>query len=88
MLLVTCPFGLSSLLTTELKRHGYKPRDVFPNGCRLDSKSWEDIIKINLHSRIANKVFLEVSYGLTTTFDHLFEMTHEIDRAEHILPGQ
>ncbi len=88
MLLITCPFGLSSVLTTELKRFGYKPKDVFPNGCRIDSKERKDIIHINLHTRIANKVFLEISYGLTTTFDHLFDMTQEIDRAQHIRPGQ
>lgn len=88
MLLITCPFGLASLLTTELKRLGYMPKDVFPNGCRIDTHERTDIYRLNLHLRIANKVFWEVGYGLTTTFEHLFETIQVIDWKKYISPGQ
>ena len=88
MLLITCPFWIASLLTTELKRLGIKPQDSFPNGCRVADDSRETIIRINLHSRIANKVFLEMTQDIVTSFEELFQLTQTIHWAQHIQPSQ
>ena len=88
MLLITCPFGLTSLLTTELKRLGIKPQDSFPNGCWVNSTDRTDVMRINLWSRIANKVFLQLGEWKATTFEQLFQLVTHIDRSEHVSPWQ
>lgn len=88
MLLITCPFWLASLLTTELKRLGIKPIDSFPNGCWVKDDSRENILRINIHSRIANKVFQQLNTWLVTSFEELFQLTQQVDRSTHIQQHQ
>lgn len=78
MLLISCPFGLSSLLTNEIKRLDMQPVDVFPTGCWIDSKKRKDIITLNLSLRIANKVYLELATGPVETFEDLFQLVQTV----------
>lgn len=82
MILISCPFGLTSLLTKEIKHLGIQPIDSFPSGCRIDSKKWKDIITLNLSLRIANKVYLELTQWPVYTFEDLFQLVQTIQR-EH-----
>jgi len=83
MLLITCPFWLSSLLTSELKHLWHKPINTFPTGTYIKA-SQKAIYHINLRSRIANKVFLQLGSQMTFSFDNLFDMTKNIPRENYL----
>ena len=87
MLLITCPFGLSSTLWKELKLLWYNPQNTFPTWTFVD---WNDsaIYNINLRSRIANKVYLLVWQSNTQTFDQLFDFVYSLDLSKYFLPWQ
>ncbi len=78
MLLITCPFGLSSILWKELKILWYNSQDTFPTWTFVD---WNQsaIYDINLRSRIANKVYLLLWKSQTKTFDELFDFVSSLD---------
>jgi putative N6-adenine-specific DNA methylase len=78
MLLITCPFGLSSILWKELKLLWYNPQNTFPTWTFVD---WNNsaIYDINLRSRIANKVYLLIWQSHTQTFDQLFDFVYWLD---------
>jgi 23S rRNA G2445 N2-methylase RlmL len=44
----------------------------------------EDVYKINLHSRIANKVYMEVDYDTISNFDQLFDFVNDIEWSKYI----
>jgi 23S rRNA G2445 N2-methylase RlmL len=44
----------------------------------------EDIYKINLNSRIANKVYMEVESDIILNFNQLFDIVNEIDWKKYI----
>lgn len=71
-ILITCPFGCASLLTTELKRLKLPLIDSHPTAI-ITEWTWEDIYRINLWSRIANKVYVVLWEGKITNFDQLFD---------------
>lgn len=88
MLLITCPYGLSSVLNNEIKKLWYTTQDSFDTGTYVDS-DLHSAMHINLHSRVANKVFLRLNTpDICTNFDDLFDMTHSIDRSKYIGPWQ
>lgn len=87
MLLLTCPFGLSSVLSSELKYHWLTISSTFPTGCWVDSTKRKDIITLNLSSRIANKVYLQLDSWLVKTFDELFALVRSIDW-QYYIPEQ
>lgn len=60
-ILCTCPYGFASILSQEIKRLGYIPVDVFDTGVYVNDIKREDIYCINLRSRIANYVYIEMS---------------------------
>lgn len=71
-ILVTCPLGIGSLLASELKRLGEKPFGTFERGTWVET-DLAGMYRINLHSRLANKVYLQIAAGEAKTFDELFE---------------
>ena len=88
MLLITCPYWLSSILNNEIKKLWYSTKDSFDTGTYVD-EGLDQALHINLHSRIANKVFLRLnSPNICTHFDDLFDMTHALDRASYIWAWQ
>jgi len=80
MILITCPFGLSSLLTSELKHLWLNPENTFPTWTYINHNELTTIYKINLRSRIANKVFLQIGSEMVFSFDELFSMTQKLQR--------
>jgi len=76
--LITCQFGLSSILTSEIKRLGYKPFDTFPTGTYVE---WDEkaMMQINLRSRVANKVFVQMWSQKVFSFDELFDFVHGLE---------
>ena len=78
MLLITCPFGLSSILWKELKLLWYNPQDTFPTWTFIQGDK-SAIYDINLRSRIANKVYLLLWESNTQTFDQLFDFVYSLD---------
>jgi len=87
-LLITCPFGLSSILWKELKILWYNPQDTFPTWTFVDGTK-STIYDINLRSRIANKVYLQLwKSDNIQTFDQLFDFVFSLDYSKYFLPWQ
>lgn len=84
--LVTCPFGLSSSLTSELKFLGFTPQNTFPTWTYV-ATDMEGIYRINLRSRIANKLYAQLATWSTKTFEDLFQLTTQVDWQQYIPPG-
>jgi len=88
MLMITCPYGLTSILNNELKKLWYSPQDSFDTGTFVDA-GLDDCYRINIWSRIANKVFLKLNTpGICLDFDELFELVKSITWDQYIGPGQ
>lgn len=88
MLLITCPFGLSSILWKELKIFWYNSQDTFSTWTFVDVWiSW--IYEINLRSRIANKVYLQLWKSENIkTFDQLFDLIYSLDYSKYFQSWQ
>ena len=82
---VSCPFGLVGLLTTEVKRLGFTVVDSDRTGLRLETDR-SGVRTLNLRSRIANKVMIEVSHKRATSFEELFNRIERIDRSVWLNP--
>lgn len=88
MLLITCPFGLSSILWKEFKILWYHPQDTFPTWTFVQGDK-STIYDINLRSRIANKVYLQIWKLLDIkTFDQLFDFVNSLDYLQYFQPWQ
>lgn len=94
-MLVTCPYGLSSILNAELKRLGYSTFDTFDTGTYIDTdignkKNDIDGIRhivshLNTRSRVANKVYYPlVTQREVRDFDTLYTIIHSIDWSQFI----
>lgn len=77
-LLVSCPFGISSLLAQELKRLKFSPYETFPTGTFIET-DLAGLYQVNLRSRLANKVYLQIASGEVRDFDQLFEKIKKSD---------
>lgn len=83
-LLITCPYGLTSTLNQELKYLWYKPFDSYDTGTFLTT-DLKGVQHINLRSRVASKVYLQLlAPTRCTTFDNLFSLTESIDRQKRL----
>ena len=71
-ILITCPFWCASLLTKELKRLNLPLIESHPTAV-LTEWTRKDIYRINLWSRIANKVYAVMWEDKITNFDQLFD---------------
>lgn len=72
-LLITCPYGLWSLLANELKKNWFQPQNTFQTWTFVTT-DMHGMMKINFRSRIANKVFIQLCEGEAKTFDQLFDL--------------
>ncbi|GHV21644.1 hypothetical protein FACS189428_2400 [Clostridia bacterium] len=75
--LITCPFGLASLLAKELKRLSIIPIETLDTAV-LAETNWRGIYNINLRSRIANKCYLILGEHRVETFDQLFDVVKSL----------
>jgi len=80
---ISCPFGYGSTLAKELKLLGYKTYDTYEKWTYLD---WDrnTVYKINLRSRVANKVYVILDEKRCNDFDTYFDMINEINRKDYI----
>lgn len=66
---------------------GLRGYDTFATGTYLNG-SREDVRKINLWSRIANKVSASMGQRVCASFEDMFQLALSIDREEVVAPGQ
>ena len=82
-LLLSCFEWTAPTLANELKILGYNPFDNFSTWIYVE---WDekDIWKINLNSRIANKVFCEIANSTINKFDELFDFVYNLNRKDYV----
>lgn len=85
-LLITCFQWTATALANELKIFGYKTFDNFSSGVYIDGEM-DDIYRINLSSRIANKIYMELSHSSIRNFDQLFDLVYDINWKNYISNG-
>lgn len=81
---ISCALGLESILKKEIQLAWYMVTDNKPKLISFTGDLFA-IAKINLRSRVGNKVYLRLEKMKITTFDALFEMITNINRSEYIL---
>ena len=75
---ITCAAGLESILKKEIEIAGYQVIGSWPTLVRFKG-DLSVIAKINLRSRVWNKLFLELEYHITADFNQLFDLIQTID---------
>jgi len=75
---ITCAAGLESILKKEIEIAGYQVIGSWPTLVRFKG-DLSAIAKINLRSRVWNKLFLELGQHITSDFDGLFDLVQSID---------
>lgn len=80
---VSCPFWLSKLTQNELKYLGLQPHHSFETWVYIDG-NFADMMKINLRSRIANKVYLETAFWSSFDFDQLFDLVQNVNWKDYV----
>jgi len=85
-ILVTYPFGLGGVCLTELRQMGFSPIKKWYS-LMMDAVQWQDVYRINLFSRIANKVFVVLAEQKIIDFDGLFDLIAWVDWKQYICSG-
>ncbi len=75
---LTCAAGLESILKKEIEIAGYTVIGSWPTMVRFKG-DLSAIAKINLRSRVWNKLFLELGQHITSDFNQLFDLVSTID---------
>lgn len=75
---ITCAGGLESILKKEIEIAGYTVINSWPTMVRFKG-DFSAIAKINLRSRVWNKLFLELGQHITSDFNQLFDLVSTID---------
>src|SRR5690606_30943467 len=68
-----CPHGLEEALALELQALGFEDASADRAGCRLNT-DWTGIQRINLYSRLATRVLVQVSHGPVQHEDDILEL--------------
>jgi len=68
-----CPHGLEEALSLELQALGFEDARADRAGCSL-STDWTGIQRINLYSRLATRVLVQVSHGPVQHEDDILEL--------------
>ena len=83
-LTLTCASGVEKVLKSELKRLGYQDAPVINGALSLNGKI-EDVAKLNVFLRTADRVYITVARFAVDDFDMLFDGVKSI-RWEDYLP--
>ncbi len=75
---ITCATGLESILKKEIEIAWYTVIGSWPTSVRFKG-DLSAIAKINLRSRVWNKVYLELAQHITADFNQLFDLVSIID---------
>lgn len=71
-----CPQGLEEALCAELIALGFEDARAGRAGCHL-STHWTGVLRINLYSRLATRVLVQVAHGQVHTEDDILDLaTH------------
>ncbi|MDX3893627.1 MAG: THUMP domain-containing protein [Pusillimonas sp.] len=73
-----CPHGLEEALALELQALGFEDASADRAGCRL-STDWTGIQRINLYSRLATRVLVQVSHGPVQHEDDILELARSTE---------
>lgn len=80
---LTTSFGLESILKKEANRLGYAPVKT-EDGSVFVKGGYEDILRLDLSLRTANRVLIQVAEGKASSFDELYDLVYSIDWKEHL----
>lgn len=75
---ISCAAGLEAILKKEIEISGYKVLSHAPTLVRF-AGDLSAIAKINLRSRVWNKLYLELAQYQTADFDALFDLVQTVD---------
>jgi len=82
-LMVTSTFGLERIVKQELKSLGF--HDLIVSDGKIEFQAFlEDIPKLNMQLRTADRVLIKLAEFKSTDFDHLFDQTKSIAWEEWI----
>jgi len=73
-----CPHGLEEALALELQALGFEDASADRAGCRLRT-DWTGILRINLYSRLATRVLVQVSQGPVRHEDDILELARNTE---------
>lgn len=82
-LLITCSRGLVTVLNNEIKRLGYNIDKSFDTGTYITADSTA-IMQLNLRSRVANAVYIQIASGEIQHFDDLYKLAQKAARSQHL----
>ncbi len=82
---LTCASGIEKVLKSELKRLGYLDAPVI-NGALTINGGKEDVARLNLNLRTADRVYIKVKEFGVLSFDELYEGISSIDW-EYYIPS-
>lgn len=68
-----CPQGLEAALAAELQALGFDDAEAGRAGCSLHT-DWTGILKVNLYSRLATRVLMQVARAPVHTEDDILEL--------------
>ncbi len=80
---ITCASGLEKALKSELKRLGYEQAPI-ENGALNLSGTAEDVARLNLNLRTADRVYINLKEFSAFSFDELFDGVKEIEWERYI----
>ena len=85
--ILTCPFGTTQIAKKELSILGYKAAITSHTSVEFE---WDEaaIARVNINSRIGNKLFLVLASGPAKDFESLFGVISSVDRSKYIAPKQ
>ena len=88
-LFVSCPGGVEPLLEEELKRFlppGVRSKvEALRGGCGVLGTA-EDVMRINLESRLAQRVLVEIIEGPYRHEDDLYSLARRVDWRDWLTP--
>lgn len=71
-----CPHGLEAALCTELQALGFDDAQADRAGCRLTT-NWSGVQRLNLYSRLATRVLVQVAQAPVQTEDDILELARQ-----------
>lgn len=85
--LITCPFGLSSMVWQEMQLLGLRSFDSFATGTHVEA-TWPQVRMLNMRSRIANKISVSLGVAQCSSFEDMFQLAQQVNREEYFIAGQ
>ncbi len=88
MLVVSCEHGCEDLLMEELRELGYSSEYLKPSKVLVESKDFNDAIRLNFFLRQANRVFVLLFLGEVRTLGDIEKFSESLDYSAFMLSEQ